>query len=122
MKLYAFVNMYMSGVHAGIQTAHLVSSMHNKYSDALFEGVAADTFHRWAEKDRTIIALHAGDHRGLCQLFDRIEQICLPRELPYGRWHESEDALMGACTAVGVVIPSTCRELNAIAYRYRLAI
>ena len=31
MKFFSFTNMYFSGIHAGIQTAHAVHQMENEY-------------------------------------------------------------------------------------------
>lgn len=120
MRLYSITNMYTSGIHAGIQTAHLVHEMFTEYSDVEVdstryiypeENVILDTWanryilNKWAKHHKTIIVLNGGYHSNLKRVYEEIEFIAQKLNLPYGRFHESKEALNGALTAVGVIVP-----------------
>jgi hypothetical protein len=109
MRLYSFVNMYMGGIHAGIQTAHAVSSMWRRYEgkDAFPNDdhpcAQLDTLRAWEDDHKTAVLLTGGDHRALLELEAFMRRPDNP--FPWGSFNESTDALNGALTAVVIVIP-----------------
>jgi hypothetical protein len=60
-RLYSFINMYLSSIQQGIQTAHLVSELHNEYKNN------NRMFNEWCDKDKTIIVLNGGMSASLKQ-------------------------------------------------------
>lgn len=109
MIFYSFTNMYTAGIHAGIQTAHAVHSMQRKYAAA--DGMrgwiaAAETMYNyWADQCQTIIVLNAGYHSALESLYEELQKPAEELELPVVKWKESSEALNGATTAVGIIVP-----------------
>lgn len=101
MRLYSFVNMYMGGIHAGIQTAHAISSMWRRYDGQ--ESFQADFLRRWEDDHKTAVLLSGGDHKALLELEAFMRRPDNP--FPWGSFNESVDALNGALTAIVIVIP-----------------
>lgn len=112
MRLYSFTNMYTSGIHAGIQTAHVIHEMMRKY-EKKNEGPHMDlrvaeklsTLYTWADQHKTIIVKSAGYHQHLVDLYSELKEYSGFFHLPLGRWRESKDALNNAQTAVAIVVP-----------------
>lgn len=105
-RLYSITNMYTSGIHAGIQTAHLVHELFiTKY---FFDTEELDVLNQWANFDKTIIVLNGGYQSNLERI--RNEYIiteCFENRLPWAEFRESQEALNGALTAVGFVVPES---------------
>lgn len=90
MIFYSFVNMYLSGVQIGIQTAHAVAEIGMTGS--------AD-FITWANDHKTIVCLNGGDHNSLKEMYETFQKFgCMARSF-------EEPGLNNAVTAVGVLIP-----------------
>lgn len=110
MRLYSFTNMYTSGIHAGIQTAHVIHEMmrkyEKKYDPSINDGAKLATLYDWADNHKTIIVKCAGYHDELVNLYDRLKPYSAQFRLPMGRWRESKEALNNAQTAVCIVVPS----------------
>lgn len=104
MRLYTFINMYLSSIQQGIQTAHIVHELFNKY---LHNNVARpyELLYDWSENHKTIIVLNGGDAFDI----DNLYHFLLKDENPYPftSFHESEDALWGVTTGVGIVLPES---------------
>jgi hypothetical protein len=135
VRFYSFTNRYTSGIHAGIQTAHAVHEMMTKYGAREDDRAAA--VRGWAEKHKTIIVKQAGYHASLNLLYDEFKEPAARLALPLVRWCESKEALNGATTAIGIIIPpsvyslrlerdaipsSPDRALAAIINRYPMAV
>jgi hypothetical protein len=116
MRFYSFTNMYLPGIHAGIQTAHAVHAMESQYRHLVEEANEEDpytdnllmqysTYQSWADDHKTIIVKNGGTQSQLLNLYDDLEELgnelCLPTIL----WREDEDSLNNAITAVGIVVP-----------------
>lgn len=105
MRLYSFVNMYLSPIQHGIQTAHVVSDLYEKYRniDVKKHGaVARDTLYDWGKNHKTIIVLNGGFSSNLDDICHYISNQDV---YPYVKFHEGKDELCGAVTAVGIVLP-----------------
>lgn len=107
MRAYFFGNMYLSSIQQGIQAAHVTHELFMKpHSEEgnmyLFE---------WATNHKTMILLNAGyseEIRRLVEFFDTPDN-----PYPWASFNEGQDALDGALTCVGIVIPEQVYELAA---------
>jgi hypothetical protein len=104
-RLYSIANMYTSGIHAGIQTAHLVHEMFSHYSKT-YKLPAYSKLQIWSEYDKTIIVLNGGYQSNLERLYyGPIRKLSEKYNLPKGRFNEGVDSLNGALTVVGLIVP-----------------
>lgn len=114
MRLYTFVNaLYLKPVQHGIQSAHIVHELFLKYSDPTLysnteiSGVLglspSGILWNWTRTHKTIVVLDGG----ICKdLFTLIDFFAHPEnQFPWTSFYEDNDSLMGALTAVGIVLP-----------------
>lgn len=103
MRLYSFVNSYLSPLQQGLQTAHLVGEFSHKISTD-----QALTYVTWAEDYKTIIILNGGNCASLNEL---ITQFQTPEnQYPWGYFFEDRESLNGALTCVGIILPERIYE------------
>ena len=86
--------MYLSGIHAGIQTAHSVADMSISYKNN-------PVYVQWAEFDKTIIVLNAGMSCNLKEIIDILDNM----DCVWDYFRESQEALEEAHTNVSVILP-----------------
>jgi len=109
MRYYGFGNMYLSSIQQGIQSAHTIAEM---FIDSKF-----DSSHRpkmlddWAENHKTMILLNGGYSETLRKLSDFFKDAKNP--YPFAEFHEGQDALDGALTCVGIILPEKIYESSA---------
>jgi len=112
MRLYTFTNMYLSDIQRGIQTAHIVSNLYSKYYTH-DDGTMIEQLDDWASLHKTIIVLNGGYSQHIQALHLLMSE---QSEYPFAQFRESDEALDGALTAVGIVIPEriydTARQLR----------
>ncbi|HCN5976693.1 TPA: hypothetical protein N6Y90_004828 [Escherichia coli] len=104
-RMYCIVNQYISGIHAGIQSAHAIVELIEKYdhpAKTSEEFAAHHLLKCWKEIDKTIIVLNGG-YQSVLQ--DFLEQAKSLQTYPVAGWCEEKKALNGAMTAVAVVLP-----------------
>jgi hypothetical protein len=127
-RAYFFTNMYMNGIHAGIQAGHAAVEMSIEYN-AIYE--------QWAADDKTVIVLNGGPQISLEHIFVdlavysrhityEIDRVGIPMRMPVADFRESFDCLNGALTAVGIIVPDRLYMANkkgfeGIAESYSLA-
>ena len=114
-RAYFFGNMYLSSIQQGIQAAHVVADMFMKYEQDNL--VALDILHEWATSHKTMVLLNAGyseEIRALHRLFDD-----RGNKYPYDYFTEAAEALDGALTCIGIVLPNAVYE-TAKALRERV--
>lgn len=104
LRAYFFGNMYISPIQHGIQAAHVVTKLFQKYGRD-HDSKAADVLYDWADVGVTKILLNGGYQSNLENIHSILEILCPVLELPYAKFHEEEAALNGALTSVGVVVP-----------------
>lgn len=93
-RLYTFVNMYLSEKQHGIQTAHLATR--------LVVGQPKESIeYKWAVEHETIIMLNGGFSSNL----ELIGGIITEAGYRTGYFNEADEALNGALTTVGAVLP-----------------
>lgn len=114
MRAYFFGNTYMSSIQQGIQSAHTVVEMFNKYTPS-FNGDPCYAFNlldNWAREHKTMILLNGGyssSIRELAKFFDSSDN-----PYPWATFCEGEDALDGALTCAGIILPERIYELAAL--------
>lgn len=113
MRAYFFGNMYLSSIQQGIQAAHVTAEMFVKYANT--KGPNYHPLHEWAAGHKTMILLNAGYAEVLYDLLGFFSLSDNP--YPWAEFHESETALNGAFTSIGIVLPGriydtakVCRE------------
>jgi hypothetical protein len=120
MRYYAFANMYINGVHTGIQAGHALDQMWLKYTEMIEQRVDLYTpiypvqfaFMRTFSKDHmTFVYLNGGDHEMLSDLFGFISTN--DGSLPFQLFREP--GLNNAITAVGIILPETLYDEYATA-------
>lgn len=106
-RCYHIANMYLPGIHAGIQSAHSQHEFAKKYAFPVLDGKSPckglTTYREWVDNHKVIVCLNGGmamHLEGLVELM-KSEQ----NDLPWVEWRESEEALNGAITNVGIVLP-----------------
>lgn len=101
LRLYTFVNFYLSQIQQGIQSAHIVSELMS------FQGWPTpnqvDMVKDWAKDHKTIIVCNGGNNEGLGELMSLFRDH--RNKFPWTVFHEDEQSLCGALTAVGIVLP-----------------
>lgn len=138
MRFYAIKNMYMNGIHSGIQSGHVMGELFNKYGNSRDNAIGAranranitalhDMLWDWNINHRTWIVLdggYASNLRSIIEVFKKYED-----EFPWADFHEDEDALDGALTAIGIILPKwiyDCQRRQAdqglFEYVYREAV
>ncbi len=120
MRAYFFGNMYLSSIQQGIQAAHVTHELFNKYIDN--PGSGLNTLSLWAEDHKTMILLNAGYGENIRALVERFNNSENP--YPWADFHEGQDALDGALTCVGIVLPEkiyeTASMLRSIPFRSKV--
>lgn len=112
MRAYFFGNMYLSSIQQGIQAAHCLGEMFVKYPDLEDSNWAKDHTEDqekyemlidWAKNHKTMILLNGGYSENLRVLAQSFDQ---PYNLyPFATFSESKEALDGALTCVGIILP-----------------
>lgn len=104
-RMYCIVNQYISGIHAGIQSAHAIVELIEAYNRPANTPEELDAHYLlkcWREEDKTIIVLNGGYQS---VLEDFLDQAMSLQTYPVAWWREEKKALNGAMTAVAVVLP-----------------
>lgn len=101
LRAYFFNNMYLQGIHAGVQSQHTTVEMFLDYSGSgtkeemiLFE---------WAQCHKTTIVLNGGMQSQLDEI--RAHMNSKDNPYPWSVFVESEEALNGCLTNVGIILP-----------------
>lgn len=100
MRLYTFCNYYLSSIQQGIQTAHVVHELFNKYDEYSPQSVSLK---EWSKNHKTIIVLNGGNSSMLREIYELLHSHRNP--FPYVKFHEDEESLNSVLTCVGVVLP-----------------
>lgn len=112
MRAYFFGNMYLSSIQQGIQAQHCTTEIFNKYFPRpTFVGekccfTASEqlvTLCNWSHDHKVDILLNAGYSSTLHEIYELMGDDENP--YPYAKFHESEEALDGALTCVGIMLP-----------------
>lgn len=99
-RMYFLVNQYIMGIQAGIQAGHAACEMLADYDDEPLSNPKVKLIKQWLKKDKTFILLDGGYQQRMYEFADLI-----PNSIPFAYFHEEEDALNGALTAISFVLP-----------------
>jgi len=94
--------MYLQGIHAGIQSQHCTAEMFVKYAECL-DG-EDNLLYDWAENHKTTIVLNGGYASALYELSVFLDDDD-ENPYPWAYFKESEEALDGCITNVGIILP-----------------
>lgn len=119
LRLYSFVNFYLSGIQAGIQTGHMAVDLLAKYRGNDTTG-HTDIAWGWATQHKTFIVLNGGAHEQIAAREDFFGDLPRAEEeighpLPWCHFNEDVASLNGLLTCVGVVLPA--KIFDAVDYR-----
>ena len=116
MRAYFFGNMYLSSIQQGIQAKHCGDEMVVKYAPTLQDGEWTaplyeqyQQLHDYLENHKTVICLNAGYSATLHEIYKELTAPANP--YAFAKFHESEEALDGALTCVGIVLPEEIYEV-----------
>lgn len=101
MRLYTFINFYLSPIQQGIQTAHIVHELFNKYPFAIGDNPRG-LLHEWSANHKTIIVCNAGADPQVQELVNTF--MVYDDEFPWEQFVEDE-GLCKARTGCGIVLP-----------------
>ena len=107
LRLYTFVNFYLSSIQQGIQSAHVATNLASEYRGQ--RSKAAKLLHLWEDFGKTMIVLNGGMAKDIetgynSQVFGFDGRI----DYPYAAFEEEPGALhpsFRAITAWGIVLP-----------------
>lgn len=120
MRAYFWGNMYLSSIQQGIQAAHVIQEMNNKYKEIDLYDYGLSTgenpsehmirsanrykvLNEWGRNHKTIILLNGGYS---CNLIDIHLQLNVPENpYPVAYFQEGANELNSAVTSVGIVLP-----------------
>jgi hypothetical protein len=113
MRAYFFGNMYLSSIQQGIQAAHVTADLMMKYVTVSEDYELSSDPRRimaweWAESYKTMILLNAGYGENIHNLVDFFQST--ENLYPWSSFSESEEALDGATTSVGIILPEKIYE------------
>ena len=115
MRVYYFGNMYLSSIQQGIQAAHVTHELFLSYPpcDPNHHDLQSDSdiLYDWAKNHKTMILLNGGYSEALRELITFFSSPQNP--YPWTFFNEGEDALDGALTCVGIVLPERIYETAA---------
>ena len=114
MRAYFFGNMYLSSIQQGIQAAHVVHEMFNRYPDANGTG-ATEYLWDWSNDHKTMILLNAGYGENIHALVEIFAKAGNP--YPWAVFHEAKESLDGAVTSAGIILPEKIYESAAFLRR-----
>ena len=106
MRLYTFVNFYLSGMQNGVQSAHALGELMVKYryDDSMLT--------EWLEKHKTMIVLNGGNNLAMNDTFNILRHLDEQGiHYPYVKFHEDDASLGGLLTCVAVVLPFEVYEM-----------
>lgn len=111
MRYYGFGNMYLSSLQQGVQNAHTIVEMFNEYTEEHYP-VEFEFLTEWALEHKTMILLNGGYSETLRDLWRFLSSDENP--YPFSKFHEGQDALDGALTCVGIILPQKIYDVAAL--------
>lgn len=105
LRLYTFVNFYLSSIQQGIQSAHVAVELFNEHKGK--RGQATALLKDWAENHKTMIVLNGGMACDVSDGFEGMTSFDVSR-YPFAAFYEEPGAIhhsRKAITAWGIVLP-----------------
>lgn len=107
LRLYSFVNFYLSSIQQGVQTGHAAVDLVRKYtSDRPLlttgqSGFCEMLVEEWADLFKTFIILNGGNAASIANASKIIEE----SGFPWVPFYEDSESLAGIQTCVAVILP-----------------
>lgn len=105
LRLYTFVNFYLSSIQQGIQSAHVAVELFNDYRGG--RSKATELLYNWGWHGKTMIVLNGGMASDVDTGFNAVASFNNNR-YPYVAFYEEPGAIheaRSAITAWGIVLP-----------------
>lgn len=113
MRLYTFINYYLSSIQQGIQTAHIQGELVNQIfnqDDRYGINNKRQRIVDWSTKHKTIVVCNGGNG---ASLFDLIEFFKHKENVyPWASFCEDGDSLGGVLTGVGIILPKVIYDVT----------
>lgn len=106
----------MSSIQQGIQNAHTIADIFVGYHP-IDDNIKYDMIIDWAKNHKTMILLNGGYSETLRTLLKFFNDKKNP--YPFTSFNEGEDALDGALTCVGIILPEKIYGASALARKNR---
>lgn len=105
MRLYTFVNFYLSSIQQGIQTQHVDRELTNKYVYFSTPETASqqELLREWSINHKTTYVMNGGNHNMIRELYVFLKEVD-GFGFPYARFFEDEESLGSIITSVGIVL------------------
>lgn len=100
-RMYAFNNMYINGIHNGIQTAHAMDQLWLKYTEKPHDPMLA-VVREFSKKHKTFILLTDGEHQDMMVTFRKLFK---HPDNPYPFERFLEPGLNNTLTSICIIIP-----------------
>lgn len=112
MRLYTFINFYLSSIQQGIQTAHILGEFVNIANGSAndFTKLQKEMFFEWCRDHKTIVVCNGGNNKNIRETISLFED---PRNpFPWAHFHEDGESLDSALTGVGIVLPEELYDMQ----------
>lgn len=129
LRLYTFINFYLSSIQQGIQTQHVDRELTNKYVYGEYPqhnqlgGETNALLREWSLHHKTTITLNGGINESLHALYQFLMDSPVVFEhvnMPFAKFHEDTESLGGILTGVAIVLPE--EVYDAVPYGKMLAL
>ena len=126
LRLYTFVNFYLSSIQQGIQSAHVISELMYKYRGS--RGQAAQLLSSWNDDGKTMIVLNGGTAGMVADQFEQVVKatgalgnypaIARKVKYPFAAFFEEAGsvALSETITAWGIVLPPEVYDAQPVEF------
>jgi hypothetical protein len=114
LRLYTFINFYLSSIQQGIQSGHVLGDMFVKYK---YNFDKSSLIYNWAEFHKTMIVLNGGPSIGIKEILEFLDAEADDFSFiaPYAPFYEDDISLEGIMTGVGIILPEEIYD--AVSYR-----
>ena len=111
-RAYFFNNMYLEGIHNGIQAGHAIDQMWLKYTDPNADPNRLANLRDFSKRHKTFIILTAGEHQNMMQTFKTLFK---SRDNPYPYERFLEPGLNNTITSIGIILPKCMYDAVSMA-------
>jgi len=105
---YFVSHVYISQIQHGIQAAHVIQAMYEKYANS--RSRASNIFKNWMMEDKTMIVLNGGNSAMIKDAMKRALIIDRDGLYPMACFCEDSQSMEGMMTGWGIVLPKVDRN------------
>lgn len=106
MRLYTFINCYLSQIQQGIQTAHILGEMAVQFRTEYQDQAYWD----YLNNHKTIIVCNGGNNAMIRETVDFFKDSRNPYQ--FATFYEDQQSLDGALTGVGIILPPSVYDVT----------